>query len=169
MKRIGGALLAFALLLCVTPAWAEDAVWSYDVNNMYLKLTGELSGDVIVPEQADGYWSSAIQYNAFYGQHAVSSLTMPDTLRALGSGAVSGMDGLTYSLLFHEDGTVEFVMAGSAVPGLTWSRETVMTETGEAEAFAIQWFEQVLYAMLTESGFDLNYFDSMLIHFGPEA
>ena len=87
-------LAALLVLLCVS-ALADAPQWSYDESNMVLKLEGTLSGDVTIPSEADGYWVNAIARNAFYGQHEVTSLTMPDSLRALGSGAVTQMDGLT--------------------------------------------------------------------------
>ena len=93
-KRITGLLLSLILLFCVS-AQAEEPVWSYDGNNMYLKLDGTLSGDVVIPSEVDGFAVSAIEDNAFYEQHEVTSLTMPDSLRALKSGAVTCMDSLT--------------------------------------------------------------------------
>lgn len=95
MTRQAIALLFALLLLVCASALAEEPVWSYDDGNMVLRLSGELSGDVTVPSEMDGYRVSAVANQAFYEQHQVSSLTMPDTLRALQSGAVSCMDGLT--------------------------------------------------------------------------
>ena len=77
------------------------------------------------------------------------------------------MGGLEYSLVFHEDGTVDFVMAGTAIPGLKWTQQTIETESGAAEAYVIDYYGNPLNAVLTDVGFDMNYFDSMLIHFIP--
>lgn len=93
-KRIIGLFLALLLLACM-PALAEEPLWSYDHGNMYLKLDGELGGDVKIPSEVDGYSVNAIDGGAFYGQHEITSLTMPDSLRALRGGAISWMDGLT--------------------------------------------------------------------------
>ena len=79
------------------------------------------------------------------------------------------LGGLEYALVFHADGAVEFTMAGTSVPGLTWTQGTVQTDAGEAEAYIIDYYGSPLTAVLTQTGFDMNYFDSMLIHFGPEA
>ncbi|MGN0801548.1 MAG: leucine-rich repeat protein [Candidatus Faecivicinus sp.] len=92
-KRIIGLLLALLLLACAS-ALAEEPKWSYDNGNMYLKLDGNLSGDVTVPSEVDGYSVNAIS-GSFYGQSEVTSLTMPDSLRAIKDGAISQMDGLT--------------------------------------------------------------------------
>ena len=45
----------------------------------------------------------------------------------------------------------------------------VETEDGEeADAFLIDYYGNVMEAIWTEEGLDLNYFDSMLMHFVPE-
>lgn len=93
-KKIIGLLLTLLLLACM-PALAEEPLWSYDSGNMYLKIDGEPSGDVTIPAEVDGYPVNAIKYNSFNSNNAVTSLTMPDTLRAIQSGAISWMDGLT--------------------------------------------------------------------------
>ena len=93
-KRIIGLLLALLLLACM-PALAEEPKWSYDNDNMYLKLDGDLSGDVTIPSEVDGYLVNAIEDNAFHEQHEITSLTMPDSLRALKGGVISAMDSLT--------------------------------------------------------------------------
>ena len=80
----------------------------------------------------------------------------------------ASMLGGEYSLTFHADGTVDFVMVGTSVPGLTWTQGTVMTDAGEAEAFIVDYYGNTLEAVCTEQGFDLNYFDSMLMHFEAE-
>ena len=64
---------------------------------------------------------------------------------------------------------MEFTMAGTKVPGLQWTQGTVQTDAGEADAYIIDYYGTPLPAALTETGFDMNYFDSMLIHFAPEA
>ena len=95
MKRILWMLLALAVLMCATAALAEEPQWSYDSGNMYLELEGNPNGDVTVPAEVDGYAVNAIKYNAFNSNSAITSLTMPDTLRAIQNGAICWMDGLT--------------------------------------------------------------------------
>ncbi|MDO5322408.1 MAG: leucine-rich repeat domain-containing protein, partial [Clostridia bacterium] len=94
-KRILWMLLALALLLCATAALAEEPQWSYDSGNMFLMPEGALNGDVAVPAEVDGYAVNAIKYNAFNSNNEITSLTMPETLRAIQNGAISWMDGLT--------------------------------------------------------------------------
>ena len=94
-KRILWMLLALALLLCATAALAEEGLWSYDSGNMCAMPVGELSGDVAIPAEVDGYAVNAIEYNAFNSNSAITSLTTPDALRAIQNGAICWMDGLT--------------------------------------------------------------------------
>ena len=93
-KRIAGLVCALLLLLCAS-ALAEEPQWTYDSGNMYLKPNGPLSGDVTIPAEVDGYEVNALELNASGGQDGITSLTMPDTLRALKNGAICWMDSLT--------------------------------------------------------------------------
>ena len=57
-------------------------------------------------------------------------------------------------------------MAGTDVPGLKWTKEMVQTDGGEAEAYAVTYFDgSMLNFVFTEEGFVLNFFDSMLMYF----
>lgn len=78
------------------------------------------------------------------------------------------LGGYEYSVLLHQDGTVKFVMAGADIPGLTWTYGKVTTIVGELDGVVIDYYGQTLYLVPTEKGFDMNYFDSMLMHFAPE-
>lgn len=78
------------------------------------------------------------------------------------------MGNLENSILLQEDGTVTFVMAGSDIPGLTWAYGRIPTEAGEADGIVIDYYTQALNLAPTEKGFDMDYFDSMLMHFAPE-
>lgn len=93
MRRLIGLLLC--LLSLALPALAEEAVWSYDAYNLYVRLDGTLSGDVVVPDEVDDCLVNAIGGGELQGQNEVASLVFPDTLRALQRGAVAYMDGLT--------------------------------------------------------------------------
>ena len=78
--------------------------------------------------------------------------------------------GAEYSILFHSDGSAEFILAGTAVSGLTWTTDKVQTENGEAVAFVIVYFDGTpLEYVITETGLDLDFYSSMLMHFEPEA
>ncbi len=80
------------------------------------------------------------------------------------------MLGGEYSMIFHEDGTMDLVIVGMEIPGgLTWTQRTETNEKGEsAQAFVINYYGQDLIAYWTDTGFELNYFDSMLMVFENE-
>ncbi len=70
------------------------------------------------------------------------------------------LGGYEYSILFHEDGTADFVMSGTAVPGLPWQS----TETG----VVVDYYGQTVQVMVTESGLDMDYFGAMTLHLALE-
>lgn len=74
-----------------------------------------------------------------------------------------------YSVLLHQDGTVDFVMAGADIPSLAWTYGKVPTDAGELDGVIIDYYGQPLYLVPTDTGFDMDYFDSMLMHFAPEG
>ena len=82
--------------------------------------------------------------------------------------SASMLGGMEYSLVFHVDGTADFVLSGAEVTGLKWTQQRVATDDGEADAFVIDYYGTPLNVILTEAGMDLNYFDSMLMHFVAE-
>lgn len=60
-------------------------------------------------------------------------------------------------------------MAGADIPDLTWTYGKVPTVAGEANGVVIDYYGQALYLVPTDKGFDMDYFDSMLMHFAPEG
>lgn len=78
------------------------------------------------------------------------------------------LGGYEYSLVFHANGTVDFVMAGAPIPGLTWTSGTIATEVGAVEGFVIDYYMTPLNVVPTEKGLDMDYFGSMLMHFAAE-
>ena len=95
MQRVLWMLLALTVLAFGAPALAEEAVWAYDAYNLCLNVSGDLAGDVVIPAEVDGCEVTAIRSRAFDSRNDVTSLTMPDTLRALQDSSVSYMSGLT--------------------------------------------------------------------------
>ena len=103
-KKSGKGMLPVKKLFCLVvpllflaPAAVsaeENAVWKYDDLNMYLDLEGEVSKDVTVPSEIDGYEVKALGSGAFQGQHSVTSITLPDSIEALKSSSIGSMDGL---------------------------------------------------------------------------
>ena len=75
----------------------------------------------------------------------------------------AGLLGGEYALTFHADGTADFVMVGQPFHGLPWTEGTA----DGAPAFLVDYYGTTFTAVLTEAGFDMNYFDAMLLHFVP--
>jgi len=70
----------------------------------------------------------------------------------------ASMLGGEYSLIFHDDGTADFVVVGAAMPSMPWE----MLANGN---YQIDYFGTKMEIVWTENGFDMNYFDTMLMHF----
>ncbi len=73
----------------------------------------------------------------------------------------ASMLGGEYSLIFHDNGSTDFVVAGSPLPTIPWTK----LPNGN---FRIDYFGTKMEVVWTESGFDMNYFDTMLMHFVPQ-
>lgn len=70
--------------------------------------------------------------------------------------------GGEYSVLFHENGTVDFVMAGVPLPGSTWALQQVTVGLEEKDAFVITYYTMTYNCILTDAGFDLDYFGTVM-------
>jgi len=78
-----------------------------------------------------------------------------------GFNMAASMLGGEYSMIFHEDGGVSFVVVGNEMPGATWTQ----LDSGN---FEVDFYGSLMEIVWTEAGFDMNYMDSMLMHFTPE-
>ena len=77
-----------------------------------------------------------------------------------GFNMAASMLGGEYSLLFHEDGNAVFVVVGGEMPAITWKQ----LDSGN---FEIDFYGTPMEIVWTDKGFDMNYMDSMLMHFVP--
>lgn len=87
------------------------------------------------------------------------------------SGLTMGADklGAPYTVTFREDGKADFVLAGTPIPPLDWAQETAETKDGPKAALTITYLDGTKLAfVLTDAGFDLDFFGSMLMHFVPK-
>ncbi len=76
------------------------------------------------------------------------------------------LGGYEYSLVFHENGTVDFVMAGTPIPALRWKYGPVTAGDGkETDGMIIDFSGQPLNVVPTATGLDMDYFGTMLMHF----
>lgn len=88
----------WSLLMLSVPAASvcaeENATWKYDEANMRLERKGDMSGDVEIPSEIDGYKVTALGANCFNSQNNVTSIIFPDSVEALQSNSICFMDNL---------------------------------------------------------------------------
>ncbi len=77
-----------------------------------------------------------------------------------GFNMAASMLGGEYSMIFREDGNAVFVVVGNEMPGVTWKQ----LDSGN---FQIDFYGTLMEIVWTDAGFDMNYMDSMLMHFVP--
>ena len=87
------------------------------------------------------------------------------TYSALGQTFDASMLGAEYSVLFREDGTCDLTIAGVLMPNLPWKAEKVVVNSGEADAFVINYCGIIYNVVLVEDGFDMDYYGTMTFHF----
>ena len=75
----------------------------------------------------------------------------------------AAMLGGEYSIVFHENGTADFMIAGQPMPPLNWIIKKARNAAGEeTDALVVDYLGSAELCFIpTEKGFDLNYFDSM--------
>jgi len=90
-----------------------------------------------------------------------------DTYTAFGQTMDASMLGSEYSVFFREDGTCDFGIAGMVVPNLPWGLQKVATGLTEVDAFVINYYGTMFNAVITDTGFDMDYYGTMTLHFEP--
>ena len=75
--------------------------------------------------------------------------------------------GAEYAVTFHANGTCEFVMAGINTPGLTWGLQEVAMGLTKMEAFVINYYGVNYNCIPTETGFNMDFYGTMNLHFVP--
>ena len=94
MKRSLILVLSLLMLVLCTPALAESTDWNYDANYAILRSYDGAGGDVVVPAEIDGFTVDVIGINVFKGD-TIMSLTLPETVLELRSGAVASCERLS--------------------------------------------------------------------------
>ena len=93
MKRSLILVLSLLMLVLCIPALAESTDWNYDANYAILRSYDGAGGDVVVPAEIDGFTVDVIGINVFKGD-TITSLTLPETVLELRSGAVASCERL---------------------------------------------------------------------------
>ena len=74
--------------------------------------------------------------------------------------------GAEYTVIFHADGSCEFVMAGFPMGDLTWGLKQVALGLTQIDAFVISYGMDYNF-IPTETGFDIDFAGTMTLHFVP--
>lgn len=122
-----------------------------------------IGGYIMFSQDAEAVWNTGLTLENRLDRKFICTSAEID-----GFTMEAAMLGGEYSLTFHADGTTDFVMVGTPISGLPWTQEIVQTDAGETIAFVVDYYGSKMEAVWTEEGFDMNYFDSMLMHFVPE-
>jgi len=131
---------------------------------VYFERSNEQIDVPAAPAQA----GAPVQSGAASGSTAADAAQRTEIKFVCESADVSGFNmaasmlGGEYSMIFHKDGSVTFVVVGNAMPGATWKQ----LDSGN---FEVDFYGTLMEVVWTEAGFDMNYMDSMLMHFIPEA
>ena len=72
--------------------------------------------------------------------------------------------GAEYSVTFYENGSCDFMLGGVPMPGLTWGLKQVALGLKQVDAFVITYGADYNF-IPTDTGFDLDYFGTMTLHF----
>ena len=72
-----------------------------------------------------------------------------------------GMLGGEYSVVFHEGGTADLVIAGAAMPGATWTLD-------DSGAVLVDYYGMAFSFVPADNGFTMDYYGTMLLTYTAE-
>ncbi len=99
MRRIVVIFLALALLLGGWPTVRAAEDFKYEIRRDGVWITGaNVGGDLTVPAEIDGVPVVGLADAAFYNNEAVTSLTLPEGLREIGTHVFTGCTGMRGTL-----------------------------------------------------------------------
>ena len=89
------------------------------------------------------------------------------TYTSFGNTMDASMLGAEYAVTFHANGSCEFIMAGVNTPGLTWGLQEISMGLTKQEAFVINYYGMMYNCIPTATGFDMDFYGTMNLHFVP--
>ncbi|MBR5289078.1 MAG: leucine-rich repeat protein [Clostridia bacterium] len=87
------------------------------------------------------------------------------TYTSFGQTMDASMLGAEYAVTFHANGLADFTLSGMTVPSLPWGLQKVAVGLTSVDAFAINYYGSMFNAVLTDAGFDMDYYGTMTLHF----
>ena len=99
MKRLTALLLILAALLGMCSAVSAEAPFRYELREDGVWITGaNAGGDLTVPAEIDGVPVVGLADGAFFNNETVTSVTLPEGLREIGSSVFTGCTGIRQTL-----------------------------------------------------------------------
>ena len=148
----------------------------------FLRYGSQLAGYMVFSQDANAVWSPAPAATvvpvatAAPAAPAASFDSYEDymdikfvatTYTSFGTTLDASTLGAEYAVTFHANGTCEFIMAGINTPGLTWGLQEVAMGLTKAEAFVINYYGVNYNCIPTATGFDMDFYGTMNLHFVP--
>ena len=95
MKKLLCMMLALLMLAVCFAAQAEETAWTFDTNDYRLEGYQGPGGAVVIPETIDDCTVDIIGMDLFNGDAALTSLTLPSTVKQVEENVASFCDNLT--------------------------------------------------------------------------
>lgn len=162
MSRIVCLILTLTLALAGATLVAPTVERPYDTNLEPLSPESP-ANEVIPPEVADVQVVPVPDDEPIRDNEIASSLIRPEVKYACKSAEIDGITldasllGGEYAFTLHENGTADVSVAGIELSNLL----CVPVEGG----LNVDYYGNSLPIVYTEEGFDMNYFDTMTLHF----
>lgn len=135
----------------------ENAVWDPNAAPAATAVPEPIVDPTAIPTQ--GSAGGEIDMNARMGVKYVAK-----TYSAFGQTMDASVLGAEYSVLFRENGTCDFGIAGMVVPNLPWGLQKVAVGLNEMDAFVINYYGTMFNVVPTAEGFDMDYYGTMTLH-----
>jgi hypothetical protein len=147
----------------------------------FLMLGDELSGYMIYSRNPDAIWTPAaeapvaptateapaVDDGVLSMEERLNRKFVAKTYTVYGNTRDAAELGSEWSLFFREDGSVDFAMAGMMIPELKWGSQKISMGLNEVDAFVINYSSLTFNAVLTDDGFEMDYYGTMTLHFAP--
>jgi len=148
----------------------------------FLRYGSQLAGYMVFSQDANAVWSPApaatevpvataapaAPADSFDSYEDYMDIKfVATTYTSFGTTQDASTLGAEYAVTFHANGTCEFIMAGINTPGLTWGLQEVAMGLTKAEAFVINYYGVNYNCIPTATGFDMDFYGTMNLHFVP--